>query len=190
MVFPPRVDSPTIRRMNTKMSTLSLVFSMVGALTVGGCDKGEAKTDAKAESKDGKVVVEGKDGKVVVEGKDGAVKVEGKDGAVVGADGVTTVKSGGNSVVVGPDGTMTAKSDDGNKAVVGADGSIDAKSNDGNTATIKTGEGGSVIDAKAADGTEAKVTNGADGSQTVKSGNTEVKVGKDGKVEISGVPGL
>lgn len=174
--------------MNTKMSTLSVVLSMVGALTFGGCDKGKA--DAKAETKDGKVVVEGKDGAVKVEGKDGAVKVEGKDGSVVGVDGGTTIKANGNEVVVGADGSVNAKSADGNAAVVGADGTIDAKSNDGNTAVVKTGPGGTVIDAKSNDGTEATVTNNADGTQTVKSGDTEVKVGKGGKVEISGVPGL
>jgi len=176
--------------MNTRMSTLLSVLSMVGVLAAGGCDKAENK-DAKTETKDGKVVVEGKDGKaVVVEGKDGAVKVEGAGGSVVGVDGATTIKANGNQVVVGADGSMDAKSADGNNAVIGADGTIDAKSNDGNEAVIKTGAGGQVIDAKAKDGTEATVTNSADGSQTVKSGNTEVKVGKDGKVEISGVPGL
>jgi hypothetical protein len=177
--------------MNTKVSTLSLVLSLVGALAVGGCDKGEAK-DAKAETKDGKAAVDAKagDAKLVVEGKDGAAKVEGADGSVVQADGSTTIKANGNQVVVGADGSLDAKSNDGNHAVVGADGTIDAKSNDGNTATIKSGAGGQVIDAKSNDGTEATVTNSADGSQTVKSGNTEVKMGKDGKVEISGVPGL
>jgi hypothetical protein len=114
----------------------------------------------------------------------------GADGSVVQADGSTTIKANGNQVVVGADGSLDAKSNDGNHAVVGADGTIDAKSNDGNEATINSGAGGSVIDAKSNDGTKATVTNSADGSQTVKSGETEVKMGKDGKVEISGVPGL
>ena len=163
---------------------MSLVLSMVAALALGGCDKGEKK-DAKAETKDAKA--ETKDGKAAA----ADVKVEGKDGgAVVGGPGGTTITKDGNQVVMGADGSIDAKSADGNAAVVGADGSIDAKSNDGNAATIKIGPGGQEIDAKAADGTEAKVTNNADGSQTVKTGDTEVKVGKDGKVEISGVPGL
>jgi hypothetical protein len=177
--------------MNTKVSTLSLVLSLVGALAVGGCDKGADAKDAKAETKDGKAAADAKgDAKLVVEGKDGDAKVVGADGSVVQADGSTTIKANGNQVVVGADGSLDAKSNDGNHAVVGADGTIDAKSNDGNEATIKSGAGGSVIDAKSNDGTKATVTNSADGSQTVKSGETEVKVGKDGKVEISGVPGL
>jgi hypothetical protein len=177
--------------MNTRTSTFLSVLSLVGLLTAGGCDQG--KTDAKSETKDGKVTVETKDGKVTVEGKAGV------DGA--------TIQGPGGTVVVNPDGSVTAKSADGNEAVmkVGADGTaqIDAKSADGTQAvmtakdgdaTIKTNEGGLVQSKSDGSSTvkqgEDEVTKDAEGNTVIKSGDKEVKVGKDGKIEIPGVPGL
>lgn len=188
--FSPLASPTSIRRMSTKISTLLSVVSLTGVLAMGACDNAakNAGEDKKAETKDGaQVTVEGKDGSVAVEGKDGDAKVVGPDGSSVTVDGnEVTAKANGNEA--------TVKTGDGTSEVA-------AKAADGTEATVKTDANGSVVEGGGgvvktdASGTSVEkggdsVKTDADGNTKIKSDGHEVEVGKDGKIKISGVPGL
>jgi hypothetical protein len=164
--------------MNTKVTTLSLVVSICGALAIGACDSAN-----KAAPGDKGAKAEG--------GKDAAAAgVQAKDGAGAGAevkDGSITAKSDGNEVEIKADphgAVIEAKAADGTEAVIKADAHGAEVQGDGGVVKADN-EGNSVVEKG-----DDKVETDAAGNTNIKSGNTDVKVGKDGKVEISGVPGL